>query len=140
MYIAYMQKMAALTVVFLTALLGCYMENSVRTKPTIEEQARCADRAEKMAKSFGTANAVTSQSNHYNPTLGLCAVKVSSTQITPPAISEQLVNAYENTRLAAIAEDPVSHQVACSVTLPTGEVKDCRTLSEFEELIKVYMK
>jgi hypothetical protein len=127
-------------VVGLLCLLPGCRELNQRTTPTLEEQTRCDKRANEIKQTYNLDGVITSQTNHYNPSLGICAVRVSNLVIKPVSRSEDVINGFEHTTLASYAEDPDTHKVVCHVVLPNHDIKYCTRLFEFEELIKVYMQ
>lgn len=129
-----MRRLLALAIVTLTCASGCH-KSAPRTKPTLEEQARCASRAEKVLKSYDDDNTASTQTNHFSPKLGICAVRIRET--APRGVAIVVMNAYESTRLGLFIDNTDPDSIECYV----GQTAtSCNDESDFDRMMKPYME
>jgi hypothetical protein len=135
------------------ATLGYFVTNQKRqikaleARPktnTLELQEKCAKQAAFVFKESGLKQEATNGFiNHYNDKLNKCMVILQATNVVEKefAIRRTIYDAFEGTeRGEFFGKFSEESTYRCEVTLPSGEKKPCRTLSEFEELAKVYME
>jgi type II secretory pathway pseudopilin PulG len=146
----------ALLVVMLLALiaLGYVVTTQQRRINTLESRAkrsslelqdRCSRQAALAFKNSGLAEAkLHDYENHYNEKLDRCLVLMRASD--PAAggevfVQRFLVDAFENKPIGQFGGTRRGTTPdLCTVTMPSGEEKQCHTLDEFEELAKTYMQ
>jgi hypothetical protein len=110
----------------------------------MSEQERCSVQADKIVKKYeeDTGRSPINPQNHFDPRTGVCIVSIYS--LTPRAdnnlFEEEIVtDAFEHTVFGKY--EGVGGKVdVCTVTLPSGELKECKDRTEFEKLMEVYIK
>lgn len=117
---------------------------------SMEQQDKCAKQAAVRFKLDGwSGDRGADFTSHFNVKLGRCFVSVTNSTMYygKPAHSKNVVDAFEGKVFANYfwlnSENKQFYEVKpmeCKVTLPTGEDVDCKTDTEFDELIKVYME
>jgi hypothetical protein len=112
-------------------------------RATLQEQKACAAAAakyiEKMRGVYGElGDKVYPSWNHYSPVTRVCAVMYSVVGIA--SASSYVANAIES-RVVGVYEQNSNNSVkSCSVRVPNGKTQGCKTLSEFDDLAKVYFE
>ena len=108
----------------------------------LEFDERCADQARKRVVDMGfldeRGRPNASWDSNYNVTFARCFARVF--RIEPGIMSTIVVDAHRGVQYAnrtTYARTPDIDQ--CSVVLPTGEQRQCKSQSEFEQLLTVYM-
>jgi len=119
---------------------------------SLELQEKCARQARQDFTQLGwDKDPSASSSNHYNGQLNKCFVLIedTDTKSVPDTVisSKHLEDAFEGKVFGDYSwmsqkgkkywEVPPAE---CTVTLPSGEQKDCHSSEEFDELIKAYME
>jgi hypothetical protein len=118
-----------------------------------ELEAKCAEQAGKLFDAAAYAKSeFAAYTSRYNPELDKCVVRVLHTDSR--SAQERMIWAYvtvldasDNKPYGTYAWHTVTSKkflivppATCEVTLPTGEQRTCRSINEFEELVKVYME
>jgi len=118
---------------------------------SLDFQSKCADRAEKVFNA-GTydRDGQAEYKNHFSPLLGKCFVLISYTYVDKHGVvrtSKTLSDAFESTVFGSYSSSYQSkievmpaEPDQCSVTLPSGEEKSCRSSMDFEALARAYMQ
>lgn len=116
----------------------------------LEFQKKCADQAAAVFKELGwNKKPWAVYSNHYQPTMNKCFVRIENTAIEnhAPSTSINVSDAFEGKVYADYfwlnSEGKKYWEVKpfmCKVTLLSGEEKVCQSKEEFDELVKVYME
>lgn len=116
--------------------------------PSLELQEKCAKQAAVEYRQEGLdAKPMAEFTDHYSATLGRCFVITKNTETTGNVISTHklLTDAYEGKvygdYLWINSQGKKYWEVAptdCSVTLPSGEEKQCKSSEEWDELAKAY--
>ncbi|MGJ7915452.1 hypothetical protein ACI48D_08245 [Massilia sp. LXY-6] len=117
---------------------------------SLAQQERCANEARKwFAEQQFRVNDLASYENHYNAKLNRCLIAVESKFFGNNLVIEfsSIMNVLENKKVANYVrqvitrgesqDDRVTH---CTLTNPTGEIRQCTSADEFNKLTKVYME
>jgi hypothetical protein len=132
-------------------------EVTARVEPTsktanIDLQQKCARQARDAflhdsLVSLEPNDPLTEFTNHYNSQLSKCFILITKTILSPrdhtSSEYRELSDAYEGKNYGLYNSSYGSGRSTismCSVTLPSGEKKACRSSDEFNDLIKVYMQ
>jgi hypothetical protein len=125
---------------------------SVSKATSIDLQSKCAKQAQEAFKRDGfEGEKGASFSNHYNQKLNKCFVQVESVdwKTAPGTVftNKVLSDAFEGKVYAEYMwrSDKVKKYwevppLRCSVTLLSGEEKDCHSSDEFDRQVKAYME
>jgi len=115
---------------------------------TIEQQAKCAERAYKDFDDWGfkvkeNADVVS----HYNHTLDRCFVQFQNTAARMMFTSINLFDAYGGKQYGEYEWKKDEHKsdwevapFVCSVTPPSGKEKYCHSDDEYKEMVRVYLE
>jgi hypothetical protein len=115
-------------------------QSSAAVKPaSLESQAKCSEQALKLFTSLGYAENKMGegQENHYQPLMNRCFVLITYT--TSRSTNRELLDAFERRELGYFSGQLLGQVDGCNVTLPSGELKVCRSEEEFKRLIGPYM-
>lgn len=128
----------------------------------LDLQDKCATQAGRLFREGGWSSLpLTGYTNHYNTALNRCFVEIETTDnnialigrgVSPPPSREDAGSVFENRYVYDVFEGKEyaeymwkanrngNSPLACIVTLPSGDKKQCTSENEFEELIRVYMR
>jgi hypothetical protein len=117
---------------------------------SLDAQDRCAKQALAAFKFSGAdKEPMADLENHFNLTLNKCFVVVGRVDLTSGIFSKSTIlsDAFEGRVFGNYLWTNPKHKSAlevppleCTVTLPSGEEKQCKSREEFENLIKAYME
>lgn len=111
----------------------------------LDSQAKCSEQARQVfAQREGDYKKIGPAwyENHYNPKLNRCFIHVRGMRVgSSRDLSFQYVfDAFEGREYGEYAQRADEPPWQCSVTLLSGEKKDCRNLREFSQLVRAYME
>jgi TolA-binding protein len=123
---------------------------SLSKKNDLDAQEKCARQSREAFKRDGWEKEKGALfSNHYNEKLNRCFMQVDNTDTKPefPVVSKVVSDAFEGKVYATYMwrADKVKKfwevpPFMCTVTLPSGEDKDCHSSDEFDALVKAYLE
>jgi hypothetical protein len=128
--------------------LSTKLDEPAPKSASLELQEKCAKQSQEFLSQFENSD-LHEAVNHYNVRLNKCFIETRRVKfmLGNHTISEVLSDAFEGKDYGSYifvskpdVADYLVSPVECNVTLPTGEVKNCKSSDEFDALVKQYME